>query len=634
MKALRFQSGAFKYSLFVCAVTLGALSPCRADVLTDAEIKYELLKGDTFEALVLMSDSAVSNPLDKSLALKNFGMLGQSRADLQAAMNSNAKEEGVPVRHLAQYYLGLDAWTRGDYAEAEAFLKKARDQGVGDERARLDFYLSDAMLKQDRPADAAKLLGKAKEGLWTSYAYYNLGLLYAGQDSEPARAIISLRVAEAMNPKDSEQALELLDNINFAAGYLSLNAGEPERSLSFLNKIRTEGEAAPRALYIHGVAHADAKNYRAAIQSWYRVKKFPLVNAGVAEAFMALPYAYEKEGYIAKSATSWLEAISVFDKETRTVETIRETVNSLGVGAALFRKSALDDLEWFLSESIATNSPKVSYLNFLMSDAKFAAMAENALQLDELITNLEDWQRDLNVFDRMLEERINGYYRRIKQVNLADQHVKRDAFQAQWKKLQAEFVKAESEKDFLRVSAGDTQALYSKVQSLKKTVESLKPKTAKQPENMKLLVDASDRLERLEGVLVWSAQELFERNARMTRDTLDSVERELGRYDGNLEQLSLLMKQGPDSLVEFKRNFAQYSERVASALKSARKQKSELDKNMSAVALEVLDQKHRALITYREKSEQALAHTYEYISLLQIDMANQEKQKSNGGIAK
>ncbi len=623
----------FVKKLALC-VLASVVVPAGADELTDAQIKFELLKGNTFEALVLMEGEAEKAGLDRPLALSSFGMLQRAREAFEREMRSGAKDNGVEVSHLAQYYLGLDAWYQGDYATAEQLLQQAKTQGVGDDIAKLNFYLADALLRQDKPTEAAQLLGKVKEGLWAAYAYYNLGLFYAAQDGDPSRAIISLRVADAMNPKNSEQALELLDNTNFAAGYLSLNASAPDRALSFLNRIRTEGEAAPRALYVHGVAHADLKNYRAAIQSWHRVKKYPLINSGVAETFMALPYAYEKEGYIAKAATSWLEAISVFDKESRTVQAIIDTIEKVGVSDALFHKSVLDDLQWFLADNVVTNSPKVAYQNYLMQFPRYAAMTENALQVEALIANLQDWKRDLVVFDRMLSERIDGYHRRTKDVNLAAQEAKAKALNTRLKALQVEFAKAEAEKDFIEVSAGNTQASMAEITALKARVAQFKQSGTLSEADKQELMQAQQRLETLEGVVVWSAQEQFERNSRITRDTLSSAERELSRYADNLVELNKTMKKGPDALVVVKSDFAKYGAKVNSVLLQARQQKLDVDKEMSDYAIEVLKKKRDELISYREKSEQALAHTYEYIAELQIEQAAAEKRAADKKAAK
>lgn len=592
------------------------------DRLATGLMLFELYQDNYLNAVVRMpkvSDDQVS--LDYALSLGEFGLL----SDAQQRYHQLVKDGSEKSKGVAFFRLGKMAYAEGEWGAALEWLGKAERLVGGELLPELRYYQSGAFIKLKKYSIAAEILGKMQDGAWAAYAYYNLAMAYSEIDSEPTRSIISLRVASALNKKDSGPLVELNDQALLAAGYLSIKAEDFAKAITFLNQIRVESDMASKALYMHGVANASQEYYRAAIQSWYRVKKYPLINSGVADAFLAIPYAYDKEGYTSKAITSYLEAISVFDKETRNIEKIINTVTENGARGAFFEKSSLDDLEWFLSDSIATNTPKVAYLKFIMSDSRLHQLVKQSMELESLFQNLTEWKYNLSVYENMLEERVNGYYRRITSADTKKKKQQIERIASHAKSLKKQLIDAEKQQDLLGVAAGKTLSRFQRIEDLSSRSDNLKSNVAS-AEYEKL----QQRISRLKGLLMWEAKEQYERNLRLSDDEINALEREIERYADNLSNFNGVIAKGPERLKSFKKRVLDLTGSVEQILLKVSRLREQQNALLTEQVLIVLAEKKAEFVAFHEKAQQRLAHLYEYVAMVQyankVQSSKEEKQ--------
>ncbi len=590
------------------------------DRLATGMMLFELYQENYLNAVVRMpnvSDEEVS--LDFAHSLAEFGLL----SDAQQRYHQLVKNGSETSKGVAFFRLGKMSYADGEWSAALEWLGKAERLVSGELLPELRYYQSSAYVKLKKYSIAAEILGKMQEGAWAAYAYYNLAMAYSEIDSEPTRSIISLRVASALNKKDSGPLVELNDQALLAAGYLSVKAEDYAKAISFLNQIRVESDTASKALYMHGVANANQEYYRAAIQSWYRVKKYPLINSGVADAFLAIPYAYDKEGYTSKAITSYLEAISVFDKETRNIEKIINTVTENGARGAFFERSSLDDLEWFLSDSIATNTPKVAYLKFIMSDSRLHQLVKQTMELESLFQNLTKWKYNLSVYENMLDERVNGYYRRITSADTKKKQQQIEHISLQANSLKEQLINAEKQQDLLKVAAGKTLNRFETIGDLSSRTANLKSNLASN-EYEKL----QQRISRLKGLLMWEAKEQYERNLRLTDDEIKSLQREIERYTDNLSNFTGVISKGPERLKSFKKRALKLTDSVEQVLLNVSRLREQQNTLLTEQVLIVLVEKKAEFVAFHEKAQQRLAHLYEYVAMVQY--ANKVQSNKEG----
>jgi tetratricopeptide (TPR) repeat protein len=206
--------------------------------LSQKVLDFDLYQHNYFDALVHLPVSQMKSESPQALirraeALNGFGLEQQAGMIYQRLVKENSSESA-----LAYFNLGLQAYNKHKWKEALALFNKVDGRVSNNIKVQLQFYKSSVYLKLQQPEEAANILGKMKSGLWAAYGYYDLGVSYAHSDSDPSRATIALRVADALDTGDDEQSLDVKDQILFSAGYLALQSNDPDKALSFLNKIR------------------------------------------------------------------------------------------------------------------------------------------------------------------------------------------------------------------------------------------------------------------------------------------------------------------------------------------------------------------------------------------------------------
>ncbi|MAM87402.1 MAG: hypothetical protein CME36_08865 [unclassified Hahellaceae] len=346
--------------------------------------------------------------LNHILAIEAGSRYGMFQANTEIAEHLAFTVREKDVLQRAKLYEGRVAYEAGQYTDA---LKKLSESLDSLDRVGLDeayYLMARCYIHQKRPADAGRALGKVTEGtFWAAYGYYNLAVYYGENDPDVNRALISFRVAAAMTP-NTEEGLELKDRIYLSAGHLALLSDEYDKALGFLQNVRADGASAAAGIYDYGLAFAGLKRYRVAIQAWHRAKKFALVVPGVAEAFQAIAYGYEQEGLRATSIDAYLEAVSVYDKEMRHTAEIRKSLLADGMLAVLDKaRRQHNEAAWFLATDLVTNTPTVAFVNFLMSDDEFYALAKTLLQLDGMRKFSRSALDRLDIYEQALAKKAS-----------------------------------------------------------------------------------------------------------------------------------------------------------------------------------------------------------------------------------
>lgn len=318
----------------------------------------------------------------------------------QARERFAAVFEGQAHRGQSALILAELALMKGDSDDAEHWFKEARRTGYGDVAQRALLGLSELARGQGETDVAGQYLARLDDGYWAAVGYMNLAADFARQDLDSSRALVALRVAMAMAAQDgdSERARALLDQLHLRAGLLSLNGGDHEKSIDFLEKVSLEGYRTPQALYFHGLALSEKGNHRAAMQSWHRAKKFPLAFPGVAEAWIAMGRGYDLSGYPGQAGESWLAANAAYESERVTLDKLADQIRQDGAFKTLVRDARADEIQWFLADSRTLTQPRMAYLLRFIEAPGAQAAVRRVARLDELLATLDENESDLGVF--------------------------------------------------------------------------------------------------------------------------------------------------------------------------------------------------------------------------------------------
>lgn len=337
----------------------------------------------------------------------------RARAWLQTGRTEEARrifasiaESGRTHRGDAALALVKLALAKGDDADARSHIRTAVDLSAGRHRQEALFYQAELQRRAGQTGKAGHTLAQMQGGYWAALGYLNLAAEYSRTDQDPSRALVSLRVAEALVAEDPDaaRAKDLTDRILLRAGVLSCQRGDYTKALGFLEKVRLDSYVAPRALYFDGLAHAGRDNYRAAMQAWHRARKYSLAFPGAADAWLGMARGYDQSGYLGQAGEAYLAASSAFESEQVSLKKLMDNVRQQGAYEALVKSARQDDVEWFLADSRTLTQPRMAYLLHFMEQADAQKAVARVANLERLGRELDGKQHDIGVFLQTLTD--------------------------------------------------------------------------------------------------------------------------------------------------------------------------------------------------------------------------------------
>jgi len=375
------------------------------DELYRGMVQFQLDSGNHFDALVYMDQTYIENdPLSYAAALNGFNMDG-SVASIMDVIRSQKKELGSNEL----FRLGQIEYDSGNCIPALKAFKQLKNKLGLEKKQEWAFYRASCFIKLGSDTRAAQVLSDILSGIWISHAYYNLAMSYAETNSVKTKALVALRVAASLNEGESKAEQELNDRIHFAAGAIYLNEGKPDFATDFFKKVHLDSDTAPQALYLNGVAQLELNDFRSATQSWFSVKKYPVIHTGVAESLLAIPYAYERSGYVSQALEAYLEASTTFEKELQTIDKVSQSLKKHGFRRVLIEEDQLEGLEWFLAKDVARNTQRAAYYSYLAEDAGVYDSIELMLEMIMLRDSLQFWSSQLDVYQRSLKTKSQTF---------------------------------------------------------------------------------------------------------------------------------------------------------------------------------------------------------------------------------
>ncbi|MGP4843235.1 hypothetical protein ACTXGQ_03810 [Marinobacter sp. 1Y8] len=592
-------------SLLLSAVAIAGETP---EPIREGLAQYALAIGKPADALHWIYDlQSTEAGLIRGQAYADLNLSERAEGELESRIQSD-----TPANATARLTLAKEKLQLGKQAEALALLKKLHQTNQGAVGQEASFLLAENAIASGAFDHAGKVLGASKGGYWTAVGYLNLATAYARQDKDTARSLIALRVARSMLDDNRDAGLtELIQRIQITAGYLALRSEDPEKAISFLNKVALKGYRTPQALYFHGLAQAKKENYRAAMQSWHRARKFPLGFPGAAEAWLGMGRGYDESGYLGQAGEAYLAAIAAFQGEVVTLDTLMAQVKKEGGYHSMVLSARSEDIEWFLADSKTLTQPRLAYLMHFMEESGAQKTVRRVATLDAMEHELQQHNADLAVFRRMLENRLRSVSSASGSSDLSRLGQKIEALTAREQALRAQLDAAASG-DGAAIASGETAKKLAQVSALKAKGN--------------LTAEESARVERLEGVLKWQAQEQYDLARREHEKNLDAIARSLAAAKSGYDKFESERQSAPDTFRSLLARVKSAQAGVEGKLVrlAAVKQRSEdvLDKAL----LEFLQEQSRVMTAHLDRSEQQVAHLYEHLA---VSSATSQKQEGS-----
>jgi hypothetical protein len=405
------------------SASAGATAPNTLADLHFGEALYSAFQGDWFGAIArldteLTQHYGVDEPErdtlhyhvnqakfdvgDFELAYRMHQRAGRA---ITVVIEGNVEE---PVRNEAIFRLARIYFQKDQPVNAQYAVERISGAVPPDIRNDLDFLRAQIFMANGRFAEAARILRDLQDARsLQGFAAYNLGIALI-KDGKELEGRQYLDRTGQINAND-ELTLAIKDKANLVLGSKLLQEKHFEGAKQVLDRVRLNGPFSDRALLGSGWADASQGRFERALVPWSAVVTREVTDASVQEAMLAVPYAYGKLNVTGKAALTYGSALEKFGAE---VDKLGASIESIREGhflQALVREEVKQDADWVVKLRKLPRTPETYYLLGLMASHDFQESLKNYLDLEQLRTKLDTWERDLDAFEEIIAQR-RAYY--------------------------------------------------------------------------------------------------------------------------------------------------------------------------------------------------------------------------------
>ncbi|HSB15006.1 MAG TPA: hypothetical protein VLE22_11145 [Bryobacteraceae bacterium] len=401
----------------------GTAAPKQLNDLHFGEALYHAFQGDWFDAISRLDAELVQHyGVDEPERDTLHYHVGQAKFDVgdfelayrmhrragrafTAVIEGNVEE---PVRNEAIFRLARLYFQKDQPVNAQDAVESVRGAVPPEIRNDLDFLRAQIHMANGRFAEAVRILrdlqnAKGLEG----FAAYNLGIALIKDGKELEGRQVLDRTGQ-INSKE-ELTLAIKDKANLVLGFKLFKEKNFEGAKLVLDRVRMNGPFSNRALLASGWADASKERFERALVPWSALVTREVTDAPVQEAMLTVPYAYGKLNVNSKAAVMYGSALEKFDTEVDRLEASIRSVREGHFLQALAREEMKQDADWVVKLRKLPQTPETYYLLDLMASHDFQESLKNYLDLEGLRRRLEVWERDLDAFEEIIEQR-RAYY--------------------------------------------------------------------------------------------------------------------------------------------------------------------------------------------------------------------------------
>ena len=405
------------------------------DELAWGEALYYHFKGDKIEALTRLSARLAQGKLENNkpqaellLAgiLLDYGLPDEANrilARLNILESSPQLRAKMLLANARVYY------QQQQFAKAKATLS-VTDFSLLDEhnKTQARFMLAEIQFGLGEFAASADTLNSIEDSSNLNlYAKYNLGLslLNVNDNQSQQQAIQALSQVANTETYDQEQ-YALADQAKLALGLHALNQSQYSAAHDILQSIRLDGLVSDEALLLLGWNAFQQSLFDASLTYWTSLAgSDDLLSPVVQEAWLAVPYAWQKRGDTSRARAGYETALKVQQRALVQLSRLSEQdiwrdvlqgndASAASVSQALYQQLAASPAffelkdQWLelqqLDDILAANAKSLPVMALAVRESKerfFAKSAEakqtlSSINLDEVTQLVADYQAQLD----------------------------------------------------------------------------------------------------------------------------------------------------------------------------------------------------------------------------------------------
>lgn len=610
----------------VCILGLGlagalVAGPCTGKELRDlyfGEALYRAHQGHYFEALErLDTELGQYHRLDEPQRDSLYFHIGEAefsvgdfelyyRMHHRAGRAIKAVLEGAvdeEVRNEAAFRLARIHFQKDQASDALRALDRINGkvpERIGED---VEFLRANVYMALGRPADATGVLRRLQGAdTLSGFAAYNLGIALL-QDDHKQAAVEQLDKAGTLRVTEPGP-LAIRDKSNMLLGKLMLESNDFVRAQGFFDRVRLEGPYSDQALLSAGWAHVSVQSFERALVPWGILAKRESTDSAVQEAMLALPYAYSKLNVHGRAAVLYGDALKSFGEELQKVDASIKSIREGNFLKALVRQEIQQDQGWAIRLRALPDAPETFYLMQLMAAHDFQTALQNYLDLEELRSKAESWQKSLDAFEDMIRLRRQNYEPLLPQID------------AQFRELDAQVRLRMQQRDHLQqrlqrllieprpdlLATADERVVLETIGNIKRALHD-----ATGPEVPQL----TGRLRRLEGTLLWTLHTSYPERLTEAHTHLKALNADVAVLDEQYREFVRSRQAATHSYMGYDDTIARLRTQSREALQTVNQLMSRQGHLIETVAVSELKSRRQRLEVYQTQARYAVADSYD-----------------------
>ena len=371
--------------------------------------------------------------INRLIALRSYGNLEEEEDLAELLLGTFYLAYGMPAESTEIYLDLLDKgnntitqeqlwfhvaktqYQRANYAAAEKSLTHIKGNlgsKLGEEQILLETLLLTRKNQYSKAVDLLQQINSSSE--FSLYAYYNLAVSLAkvGRKEDSIKTFEA--ISEIGGSNDSEMNA-LKDKSNVALGYIFLNNSEPEKAKYYMQQVQLQSPLSNKALLGLGWSYSALNEHKKALVAWMELASRTETDTSVMEAYLAIPFAYEKLKALGQSLQVYEKAIENYENNQTRIDKLITSINKGGLLTPILNQPRSRKLDL---KNLILTIPEPSdrkHLMYIFASHEFQEAFKSYNELKFLAKRLLTWETMIEKFHGISTTFREAYMDRILQ---------------------------------------------------------------------------------------------------------------------------------------------------------------------------------------------------------------------------
>lgn len=503
-------------------------------------------------------------------------------------------------RDRAWFYLGKLYYVRGEKPAARAVL--ANIQGHLPEqlieeytflKANLALYSGELAVAESTIADLPAT------SPWLAYYYFNRGAIET-KSGDWEQGVTSFELIDTLTLED-EEGETLRDRAYTAAGYANLAGWNNELAINNFLKVRRDSPMSEKAMLGYGWAAAQAHDYSRALIPWQALSRRSLMNPGVQESLLAIPFVYEKLDAPARALEEYLRAVTVFEQELASVGSAIDLFTNADMDQIMDRRTSLGP-DWIDAEDYLPLNEQAPYLYHLIAQDHFQEAITDINDLNRMLDYLTQSTVRLQALRGVLENQQQLWLENLGGTQRQEYRQQQQQMLAAHNRLQALQRLAEEEGDGRRFVTPAEQELWDIAEHATGVIGQLQQAGQDVSEEQ-------GQLALFQGMLLWDANEQEASRRWEFKKQFSALDQQMEQANERLLRLEGLQVDRYEA--QFAERLSQLEQRLGQQQISVGQSLAQSEQLIRQLAVAELENQQRRLSYYLGQAKLAVARLYD-----------------------